>query len=85
VFDLGLIVHASIDPVEISVGDKGAAVVALSRPVDALTELRHQVEERIEFDFELHRPRGTSLLELSLLFGSSLMVTASTPLPSGAS
>jgi hypothetical protein len=53
VFDLSLIVHASIDPVEISVGDEGAAVVALSRPVDALTELRHQVEECVKFDFEL--------------------------------
>jgi hypothetical protein len=85
VFNLALIVDASIDPVEVSVGHKGAAVVALSRPVDALTELRHQVEQRVEFYFELQRPRGTSLLELSLLFGSSLMVTASTPLPSGAS
>jgi hypothetical protein len=53
--------------------------------VNALAKLRHQVEQCVEFDFELHRPRGTSLLELSLLFGNSLMVTASTPLPSGAS
>jgi hypothetical protein len=85
VFDLALIVDASIDPVEVSVGDKGAAVVALSRPVDALPKLRHQVEECVEFDFELQRPRRTGLLKLSLLFGSSLMITASTPLPSGAS
>lgn len=84
-FNLALIVEPSIDPVEIGISDKGAAVVALSRPVDALTELRHQVEERVEFDIELQRPSGTSLLELALLFGSSLMVTASTPLPSGAS
>jgi hypothetical protein len=53
VFDLGLVIDASIDPVEVSVGHKGAAVVALSRPVNALTELRHQVEQRVEFDFEL--------------------------------
>jgi hypothetical protein len=53
--------------------------------VDALTELRHQVEEGVEFDLKFQRPSGTSLLELSLLFGNSLMVTASTPLPSGAS
>jgi hypothetical protein len=46
-----LIVNARLDPVQVSVGDEGSAVVALSRPVDALTVLRHQVEQRIEFDF----------------------------------
>ena len=69
VFDLALVVDASIDPVEICIGDEGAAVVALSRPVDALTELRHQVEECVEFDAELYRPRRTGLLKLSLLGG----------------
>jgi hypothetical protein len=69
VFDLALIVDASVDPVEVSVGDEGAAVVALSRPVDALTELRHQVEECVEFDSELYRPRRTGLLKVSLLGG----------------
>ena len=48
-----LIVNARLDPVQVSVGDKGATVVALSRPVDALTKLRHQVEECVEFDSEL--------------------------------
>jgi hypothetical protein len=48
-----LIVNARLDPVQVSVGDKGAAVVALSRPVDALTVLRHQVEQRVKFDFQL--------------------------------
>jgi hypothetical protein len=48
-----LIVNARLDPVEISIGDKGSAVVALSRPVNALTVLRHEVEQRIEFDFQL--------------------------------
>jgi hypothetical protein len=48
---ISLIVNARLDPVQVSVGDEGSAVVALSRPVDALTVLRHQVEERIEFDF----------------------------------
>ena len=85
VLDLALVVHARIDPVEVGIRDEGAAVVALSRPVHALTELRHKVEQRVEFDIELQRPRGASLLKLTLLFGSSLMVTASTPLPSGAS
>ena len=69
VFDLALVIDASIDPVEICIGDEGAAVVALSRPVDALTELRHQVEECVEFDAELYRPRRTGLLKLSLLGG----------------
>jgi hypothetical protein len=46
-----LIINARLDPVQVSVGDKGSAVVALSRPVDALTVLRHQVEQRVEFDF----------------------------------
>ena len=69
VFDLALVVDASIDPVEICVGDEGATVVALSRPVDALTKLRHQVEECVEFDAELYRPRRTGLLKLSLLSG----------------
>ena len=85
VFNLALVVDASIDPVEICIGDEGAAVVALSRPVDALTELRHQVEECVEFDAELYRPRRTGLLKLSLLRGYSSIVTWSTPLPSGAS
>jgi hypothetical protein len=53
--------------------------------VNALTELRHEVEQRIEFYIKFLRPRGTSGLELSLFSGSSVMVTASTPLPSGAS
>jgi hypothetical protein len=53
VFNLALVIDASIDPVEICIGDEGAAVVALSRPVDALTELRHQVEQGVEFDAEL--------------------------------
>ena len=68
-FDLALVIDASIDPVEICIGDEGAAVVALSRPVDALTELRHQVEECVEFDAELYRPRRTGLLKISLLGG----------------
>jgi hypothetical protein len=50
VFDLALIVDASVDPVEIRIRDEGAAVVALTRPVDALAKLRHQVEECVEFD-----------------------------------
>ena len=85
VFDLALVIDASIDPVQICIGDEGAAVVALSRPVDALTKLRHQVEECVEFDAELYRPRRTGLLKLSLLKGYSSIVTWSTPLPSGAS
>jgi transcription antitermination factor NusA-like protein len=51
VFDLALIVHASVDPVQVCIGDKGSAVVALSRPVNALAELGHKVEQRVEFDF----------------------------------
>ena len=85
VLDLALVVDTRIDPVEVGIRDEGAAVVALSRPVDALTELRHQVEECVEFDAELYRPRRTGLLKLSLLSGYSSIVTWSTPLPSGAS
>ena len=80
-----LIVNARLDPVQVSVGDEGSAVVALSRPVDALTVLRHEVEERVEFYFKPKRPRGTGLLKLSLLNGYSAILTRSTPLPSGAS
>jgi len=69
VFDLALVIDASIDPVEIRIGDEGAAVVAFSRPVNALTELRHQVEQCVEFDAEFYRPRRTGLLKLSLLGG----------------
>lgn len=82
---IGIVFDSIADPVQVSVGDKGAAVVALSRPMDALAKLRHQVEERVEFDAELYRPRRTGLLKLSLLNGYSSMVTWSTPLPSGAS
>lgn len=82
---IGIVFDPIADPVQVSVGDKGAAVVALSRPMDALAKLRHQVEERVEFDAELYRPRRTGLLKLSLLNGYSSMVTWSTPLPSGAS
>lgn len=64
-----LILNARLEPEDVSVSDEGAAVVALTRPVDALAVLRHQVEECVEFDAELQRPRGTSLLELSLLGG----------------
>ena len=51
--DDGIVFDSIIDPEEVGIGDEGAAVVALSRPVDALTELRHQVEECVEFDSEL--------------------------------
>ena len=78
--------EGELDAVEVAaIGDEGAAVVALSRPVDALTKLRHQVEECVEFDAELYRPRRTGLLKVSLLRGYSSIVTWSTPLPSGAS
>jgi hypothetical protein len=80
-----LVLNARLDPEDVSVGDKGSAVVALSRPVNGLAVLRHQVEERVEFDAELYRPRRTGLLKLSLLGGYSSIRTWSTPLPSGAS
>ena len=83
--NIGIVFDSIIDPEEVGIGDEGAAVVALARPVDALAVLRHQVEECVEFDSELYRPRRTGLLKVSLLNGYSSIVTWSTPLPSGAS
>jgi len=49
VLDLALVVEPSVDPVEVGIVDEGSAVVALSRSVDSLAKLRHQVEQCVEF------------------------------------